>query len=1381
MPTITQSPVAGTTTNPIFGVSEALSGYAGAAAITATPAIFINGVDAYTYLGAVNADPAGVKLAFPLWNGTYEFTIVQNLIQGGVSFYRGDVWSTTGSYTGRLPLSSAPWRVRGGLFMPPDAQLDRMDPIWREHEDSAAIGQIVAKIGELALDKTYAQIQARNGSYIEWTESYDRTRCAIMVFDGAIGAQTNYADAQSAVDLSTGNVYKYAIDFVLNAGVPVFIGAAQPGRVPSAGLSVTDQSLNTPPPATTTSFATASTFTIAPGGSGLVFCNADAVSVTSVDWCIQPQGALNPTGTAPTPAIVTGTLTAIAPDGQSARVFDATINPTGFSGRLVFPKPVSLRRGQSLRFQSAGATANYVVKTWVNKKFILIAPDASIKSNRLTRLWARAAGIKDVTEDLPGRLLVAAKIKAQTEKSMDSFCSLVAALLTVPIAPFNGTVSSIAQPSTFCPGQIDVFGAIQEFSDPLTFPVNVGDEVKFLQQLVAPADGVTIDDAVTDPNFLVFSRLGVAPATDPTAGVYVKSKIVGQVAVPNDGSDPDPTSAPLFKAANMLQNTSFRINLGGYASRKLISKPGIADKLFRLIDSVKPSGTDYWVRLSDGTALVRGAPTLAEADVSSKLGLTADYGHLIYQDVNFATSQCRATYLGFYSGLPAIGDVYQVAFLSPAATFTETVTAADAAANTLFPADATFARLAADINASPVLNTTLVATYVTGSGVGPAKVKLSPVAGSADALAAAGTTVVATATPATGSTAVLTPRTAVPALPGDQSRFFTTLLSAQQTMNGFLELPSLTTNLNDYGLGPFDSTTATVPLTVTTAALTAAQVLNKKVSRLTVEGLAYLTIPYGTTSVFLGYSAAGTFTAGSIITLTFNDGTTTYGPYTYTMLASDPDLAASMAALGGILSRDTVFSQRFNVLYPAATGTPAGGPWYLEIIPRDQQNPSYAAYTVTLTTNSTATLAAYGNAVSVTGTTVTASPNYAQRLALGCAFTFGTISKNASQPEIIPVREGAAGAYYTATAKFEPVLQQAAAISASLTAVAIGTYTGTPVTPVITLQSLRFVVNKFPEFSHDDDLVSFGDFTTYRNMPGTKAYGTAIEPSVDVPADSMLLYSDSTSSEVDITSRLTAPTEEVISQIVVDEGLSAIYANGVNTTTPATASTYSLAQYATGTGVISPITYLAGSSTLYATVGTSTIALVSGVDYAEAAPPQPSSITLLAGGAAIGATEVYGSVRATNWQRHYAGPQAFKSTISSSARATPGVRVQYDGIPVQADLTATAGVVTAGTLYPISTLHYKVGGGFFVDPPQPYVRGTTNLAAYPGAVPMALGIDYSESPLTGYILISATGGAAAGKTAIAGTLKSPAILATPAFLLDDDEIRVSDTLNAQKV
>lgn len=1259
-------------------------------AILKTNIALVNGVDVFKYLGGVNRTavvPDRTTLAKTLWSGDYVCSIQQTIqYNDGVTnslFPTGVIWEGQAKWTKELPIKDAPYRMHVDAFAPGRPHmLASMDRIWREHQDHVAVEQLIGSLADTAIHETIDYVNARNTSYVKLVEPVDRTRIAVVNLEGAIGERVPYSDIQTLYSVGENSrAFLYGKDFfIANDGTPVFVAKDTPGRVRSGYAAIPPGALFATRPAAFTS-------------PGSVILQRDSVAlfaetrdvITGFDFFISPPQVVKDGGypTAPNGSDHVGTIFAVIP-GTNERIvlYDPTISSESYSGQIKLKKPLSLAKDQYITIYQVRPTAwgptqtimdvnpPITVQVWLNRKVTLLGANAHVKSSRLNKLWTPIVGGEAGSDSLADKLRVAAGMKARTEKSIAAFTEYVAALLELPLSPFdNAVVVSVTKPDPagFIDGQINIYGAILEYDLDVDLAVQPGDVVSFLQPLLRDVDGITIDDLQTDPDFLSVDQSGAMPAgQNPNDLDYVKSKIVGAVTMPPEISSQFPiTTSPLFFAAKLLRGTSFRINLGVYASERLLKDTTSIDRIFAAIDAVKPSGTDYWLRLSDGTVIVRGSTSEVIIDVSSRLTFPTDYANRIFSDADFAPGQYRARYITVDDGsIPRAGDVYRMAVSDLAnfpviTNYDVTLTQADIQSNPLHPMDVVFAAWAASLNIDYAPDKIIATVSDHALRLFSGQLELirytRNVKVGASQLAGFGTV---TFTPSAGNLQLVAP--------DDISSAFKSQTDAVAIMDAYAELaahdlitPANDVLIEDNSAGPFDTTVVVIPnagLTLSTDAIVDAF----ESARVALKGWMSLSIPDGEMSVFLGYTFAtpGDFTTGSVLQLRVTHPTLfpLGQTVTRTMTASDATIGAVFAGLAKKVYDDGVIPQYYLPRYPAA----APGDYYLELRPVDFSRSDLDLFTFELSAFTGVPASTIGlrikNALSgtpVTGNPVSVFGRKAKVVTLTGTFAPAAYSIRPSAHVMRYADVGGGHDYHV----FNFIGEQATIPPASVAACAlVPTYLpllADPTTqePTINLATATFFVNDYPEYSRDDDSIFYDDCDPVIEVRAEDfTVGSCVVPPVRDP----VVFYENFISDANVTSSLVGPSNQITSTQTIDYGETEVHSSGIGV------GVHFLVQTKCAGPTDVNITYLPGSTRLYALTGTDTyVPLALTTNYTEAGGAQPNQITIVS--LPVGTTAVIGFVKSTMWAYYYEGPNASSRVYESSVLSGYGVSGLYEG------------------------------------------------------------------------------------------------------------------------
>lgn len=1222
----------------------------------------INGVDVVKYFDSI-VNPTMVTLGRQLWRGNYKIGIAQRVEHttpaGVARFSTGALYDAGAAWSSPLPMSARVYRPHGISFPTAfDFLRNGMDPLWSRHEDVAAIAQVVGAMRQAGEAETISMVNVRNTSFVQLVEPVDRFDGPVVIADGAVSDPVPYVDIEVLYDLSSNSRgYLWGVDYVINAkGRVVFLCADAPGRVAGAAVS-SDVGLPEQPPAA--SFSKAVSVALSATSPSSIFVSDPTAKITGFDWFITPPVSPDPSGLYPPDQGVIGKVIAFVPKtSESFVIYDPSVNSTVFNGSVRFQAPVVFHAGDVLklyRVSSDGAVSELSVTLWLNRRVTLVGPHAHVASGRLNYLWNQIVG-DGRSQTLQDKLIVMAGMKARTEKSIGSFATFVEAILGCPLSPFDAFVTDLRQPDPrgYVQGQIDIYGALQEFDITLNLAVKLGDKVALLQSLLASGDGVSIADMYSDPNFLVFTPNGSPPVDDTSAAAYVQSKIVGPVSLPSEFVAKYPTGTATFLASQILRSKSFRIDLGVYASRRFVADSSLQQRIFDAIDVVKPSGTDYWIRLSDGTPVVKTSPILRSLNVSSNLDLPTDYAQRIFNDEVFATSQFYNFYLTTSPGsAPKIGDQYVLSlFDGTSQASAQTLALADYNAHPLFPLDAIYERWAAAINAMAPASTYIIADVFQHM----LRIRVVVAPGNLEFVRYT-TPFTAFAVQTTGDGTV-TFTHAAPALiaTDDISRVFSSLDEAIGAMNGYRELfitgGASFANLADFGSGPYDASVVSLAnpsSTAYTAAVTPGFGTGARIGRLRLEGFAYSSGGADDGSIKAGFTAAGAFTTGDSISLTVSHSDPAVLPtpvvLTRTMLATDTSMSSVFAGLASLVMLDPTLMQYFTADYPVVTTTEK-----LSVIPVAPDAAVLSGFTFVLAASGGApTLYLANSAGSTTGAgplskVITPSAPPVMTVSFGWAgFPVRTVAAEVYAPS------GSGGGNFFVREIFtEPFAAPGASpITATLT-ISAGAYgTARPVA----IQNMRIVVNDYPEYSRDDNMPSVWDALKRQPFPTTFTDGVVTDPyhqnpPIAVPNPAPDLYYRKNETFLDLTPRLIAPSQTLISQATDDYALIPIYLAGVG-------ASRAVKQTKTGPSAVT-INFLAASPILYRDNGDGTFTdLVLGVDYTEASP----NITGLAGGNQT--ARIVGYVKSPDYLYYYQGPRAPSRTVTARVSSAAGVRALY--------------------------------------------------------------------------------------------------------------------------
>lgn len=1232
----------------------------------------INGVDVVKHFGSL-INPEMITLGQQIWRGDYLVGLTQRVehtFPGGTAkFSTGALWSAGAAWTGALPSSARVYRPYGISFPTGfDFMRNGMDPIWSKHEDSAVIGQVVGTMRQLGECETINMLSTRNTTWVQLVEPVDRFDGPVVNISGAVSDPVPYLDIEALYDLSTNSRgYLWGVDYVINkAGRVVFLCADAPGRV--AGASVISD-VGSPPRPEESQFANATIVSLGAMPAS-IFVKDPMARVTGFDWFITPPVSPDPSGIYPPDLTVIGKVIAYVPKtGESFTIYDPMVNSTVFNGTVTFAAPLVFGNNDIVKFYRVsmdGSAADVSLAVWLSKRTTLLGPHSHIASSRLNYFWNQAVH-EGRSLTLQDKLIVMAGMKARTEKSIGSFETFVEAILGCPLSPFEGAfVTELRQPDPlgYVPGQIGIYGAIQEFDINLELPVAVGDKVSLLQSLLGDIDGVTITDIYSDSSFMNFTPEGLPPTDDPSAAFYVASKIVAPVNLPDDFVTQYPTGTPTFLAAEILKNKSFRIDLGVYASRRFFLDTSVQQRIFDAIDIVKPSGTDYWLRLSDGTAIIKSSPIIRSINVSSNLDLLTDYAQRIFTDAAFAEAQFYNFYLTTTPGsLPKIGDQYMLSlFDGGAQASAQILSLADFNGHPLFPMDAIYERWAAAINGFAPASTYIVADVFRHM----LRIRVITAPGNLEFVRYT-TPFTAGAKQVYGDgTVVFNHATQDLIAPDDISKVFRSLSESIGAMNGYRELfitgGASFANLSDFGSGPFDPTIVSLAnpsSTPYTAAVTPVFGVGARIGRLRLEGYVYSQGGAADGSITIGYTAAGAFTTGNslILTVSHSDPAVLPAPIvlTRTMLATDTSVDSVFAGMGSLVMTDPTLMQYFTADYPVSPATTP--PANLVIIPIDPDDSVLAGFTFTLSASAGApTLYIANSAGSTTGAgpiskiiTPSAPP------VMTVSFGWGTFPARTVAANVYSASASGGGNFFTRDIFSETI---AAPVTSPITvtiAVSAGAYGAAR---PVAIQNMRVVTNNYPEYSRDDNMPFVMDAFSETSIPTTFTDAVVEDPfhqnpPIDVPNPAPTLYYRKNDIVLDATPRLVAPSQTLISETADDYAYVQVYLLGVvalrtvkqDNTTPASVT----------------INFLATTPILYLDNGDGTFSdLVLGTDYTEASP----NITLIntVGHPALETSRVVGYVKSPDYLYYYQGPRAPSRTSISRITSAAGVRALYNEI-----------------------------------------------------------------------------------------------------------------------
>lgn len=1270
---------AGDTVGPVDPVGRIGIAYAPPAGHTVTGgqllAVVVNGVNVMAHLDASASSSFDAILPKFLWQGNYRIGIAQSvthIIPSGLEqrFASGALFDSSADWRENLPRDQDVYR-RHGLSFPnaTDFVSRRMDPLWStRHKDTGVIIQLVSAMLHAADSETFRMINARNTTWIELVEPLDRVGGVVVDMNGAVGEAkiSDIVDIEVLYHFPSGSrAYLYALDFIINgAGKVVFTCQDSPGRVASASTAA-----ETPErPAgdrADGSYVFGNNFSMPSTQSVAVYPEAEAGLISGFDFFITPPRvpAVLPSDAA-YPADgsdqVGKVFCHVPSTGETFMLFDPATGAGAFSGTVQFKKPIDFGadgffRVYQIRAQGTGDTAVDIC-VWLSRKVVMIGPHAHRDVKRLDYFWSTAVGGEPLKAPLDNKLRLAAGMRARTEKSSQAFATYVEALLGLPLSPFEGAfVTGIRQPeaSGLVPGQIDIYGAILEFDHPLDLAVELLDKVSFLQSLVTPADGVTIHDAYTDADFMAFSVNGAPPVNDPGALTYVNSKITGTVSLPQDFLDLYPGGSSVFFAAEILKSKSFRIDLGVYASQRLLADQTAATRIFQAIDAVKPSGADYWIRLSDGTAIVRSNPVSVEIDISSNLDLPTDFAQRIWTDSVFATGQYYTFQVSVPSGTPKVGDRFEL-FLNNGAGIlnysnVQVLVEADFAANPLYPFNALFQRWADAVNAAFTVSPSRLNADVV---INRLRIRVFPSAVDFEELRYTNTLYGKVTKLSGGGTAVLAPTalTLVPA--NDPSTVWLTLEDATNTLSASESL-GLASGANvadiwDFGSGPFDATSRLFTsgggdeTYVTTASLVT--IPDPLIGRVSVEGYLYSVGGERDGRIDLNLDA-GVPVAGNSVSLTVIHPTFIPSPgvtVSRVYLSSDTDPRAILLGLAKEIMEDSTLSGFFKAEYPVVDTS-----MDLSILPLDPDDTTnLAGFVFSLAATGWAPTLRIANRTTFSvGAAPSLSPNPTAVPVLDVSAIMGGYSSVVKQVRA-PSLTRAGGAHrFSAHWQTFPVVHPGGGATGSVT------FENVAGARSIRLCNARLFINDYPDYGRDPDLYAVSDNIAIGHRAGTFTYsaGAGEPPITPVPTPVPTEYYLSRVDVVDLTPRLVSPSMQLISSFVEDFALTEIYllgGGGVRTVT----------QNMDPGNVPVTIPYLAGSAALYRLGGaTQFIPLVLGVDYAETAPGA-GTITLLTFTASI----VVGFVKSPLYDYYHEGPNAVSYTEEVRVTSAFGVRALYN-------------------------------------------------------------------------------------------------------------------------
>lgn len=1247
---------------PVSKVSLTYTAPAGqvVSAVTLLAAL-VNGVDVVKNMDGASPSADLVTFPHPIFLGNMTVCIAQGVdhdISGVHSqFSTGAIFNSSADWRGRLPLSSQPYRRHGINFTTANEFLNKeMDPMWKNHEDIAAILQMLGALRQAGESESIRMMNVRNTFYIQWVEPVDRVDGVVVNITGAVSDPVPFIDIEALYHLpSNSRLFLYGYDYFLNArGQVVFTCPDAPGRVAAASVAGMGTDLERPADSL---FSVPTQFSITTSPIA-VFSSGE---ISGFDFFLRPPRLPDSAGY---PAYSDGSdfvgkmMAYIPKTGESITLYDPVIGANSFSGTVKLKTPVTLGTSDYIQIyqvrppsfpdsignQHDDTNPAIDVVLWLNRSVQLLGPHAHSASNRLNYLWTQIAGGDIGSRTLQDKLRAAAAMQARTDKSLQSFATYVEALLKLPLSPFDGAyVTQIFQPddSGIVTGQINIYGAIQEFDGAPTFAVAVGDKVAFLQSLLSEADGVSVHDAATDADFMAFTSDGLPPASDSSASAYVQSKIVGAVQLPDDFLAQYPGGNQLFFAALILKSKSFRIDLGVYASQKFIADPFSTRRIFQAIDAVKPSGSDYWIRLADGTAIVRGGVASGVVNISSQLDLPTNYAQRIYTDAGFAVKQWKAFYVNVEAGAkPLSGDAYAFVMNSAstgAYTDVQTVTAGDLVASPLHPLDPLLTRWADNITAAfptklvaGVQNHSLRIQLILTSVNFESMLYLSPLTASAHQVSGNGFASFDPSSP-----------TLVP--PADPSTIWETAAAAIDTMNSYQELSLVTApdSVRDFGAGPYDASISALGAGVSWD--TEAPVVGT-VGRIRIEGYAYSSGGETDSMVEIGLNPTPALPAlPASVTLTVSGGSLV-APVALTRFirADDVDSAGVIVGLAKSVMSDPDLGLLFKATYP-----PVVNPAYLRIVPLDVDAADLSTYIFTLTSTGWAptfyVANSAGNSSGAGPLSISPAPTAPAVVTFSAAYT-GFTTRVLSKTIYSPPADGG-GNRFVVDFTYLP-----------------GASTTDPVTVTIThvsgravqIQNIRVVINNYPEYSRDSDFIILGSAVKLSSRAGTFTYdaGAGNPPITPVPTPVSIYYYEREKNTVDVTPRLVAPSKQLVSSFVEDFGTTEIYLGNSGF------ASRGVFQNKDPGNVAVSISYIAGSTDLYKkeTDGSYT-ALVLGTDYTETTPGSGLVGVI---GAPLQTAVVVGFVKSTLYDYYFEGPNSVSYRSATYVNSAPGVRALYD-------------------------------------------------------------------------------------------------------------------------
>lgn len=1146
-------------------------------------ALSINGVNAVKYLGArVSSDGEKVFVDNPFYDSELNICFVFVASNGTTNVTTGYTWTGKAGWDGKLPLVYQPYRDYGSKFQPGTFILNKLSNIWRQHDDTAIIQEMLGSIYDAGYEKHVNAVFVRNTDLIQWVEPVDRARIAVANFDGPTAPETIYSDIVTLYNPENGwEKYSWMRDYFINVDkIPVFFSHRNPAFVKAAGSYV---NAGVPASRPTTGFSKFCHAYTASGKDTVVYLDAES-AVTGFDFCIIPPGVIS----APS-AMPDSIFAVVSKTGGVYRVYDKQSNPEGFIGSVTFDSPVQLGAEDNIRFyQVSGATINDAadISLTFRRKIALIGPDAHIQNSRIAKFFGLLTPLHLNSNRINDKIKAAACLGARMDKSSAALERYISAILEIPMCPFPGGIVNFLtdpDPTGVHDGQIDIWGAVQEYHRTPEFSVAAGDTCDFLQVLVdREIEGVKIVDYDVDPSFMVqrtyTNGVLTAKTINPACVDYVRSKAVGAITVPDAyGGDQE------LAAAEILESTSFKIRLGRYASERIARNAALVDDIFKAVNAVKPSGSDYWIELSDGSAITKSTGVTSEIDVSNYEGYEAGHGYRIFQEDNYAKGQYPSAWLGINRGAPKVGDVisYTVLGGGPLTSLSETITDADFSLNNLYPADEAFKRMTAAINANSATHK-MTATFVEGSKNTWQKVRVYPNATKWFNVNQAATifqgdinpNLTLEVYPPPGANEYI-------ALGRDPSRIFQSAADAQGVLQSYVEYNvasydigggDVPINVEDEGQGPFDSTTVKIPLVGISSINFKSDPFtvgsDVKWGRVRLSGVCNLAGNVdGRYSVWASTQGA-TIPAGTVVTLTFtNGGLATPVSISETVASYDESNFAFLGRLLGKAANDSRLAAILKFQYPSGAtiyGAPASTQY--EIVPLNPQ----AATTLELLFSDDAADAYVGRFV-LNATTMSSgvpflyssiAPN--EEVIATAAFTIGGRLYYSNSVKIAFPDEIGGSHFFSLDLFFEPLDITPGANQLSVDVQF--SYNGSGSRTYLTFEArfLEFTINAYPEFSKDSDQWSLFD---YENPAGSAgAIKTPNQPTwnatfypnratlgqqnpIDFPSLSV--------GEVDVTTRLIKPGEAIIERNESDFGQQLCYLSG---TFPVVAGSYNLRQ-----------------------------------------------------------------------------------------------------------------------------------------------------------------------------------------------------------------------------